>query len=152
MSALLSTGEGKGFAFWAGLSSSGRGADGIGGGGLGIEGGAENRKKIRRKENSSILSRNTIPKIYDLHLYPNPFNPKTKIIYNLTEVGIVKICIYNILGNKINSLLNGIQQTGTHEIYWDATDQNGKSVASGIYFLQIQTKKFIQTKKLFYLQ
>jgi len=74
--------------------------------------------------------------------FPNPFNPSTTIKYSLPETGPVTIDLYNMLGQKINRLLDGVKkEPGVYQIIWDGKNQSGEPVASGIYFLQLKTKK-----------
>ncbi len=84
--------------------------------------------------------------------FPNPFNPTTEIKYSIKKIGNVKINIFNSLGQKVKTLLDKVQSTGTHEVAWDATDDYGNNVSSGTYFYQIQAGKYIQTKRMIYLQ
>jgi hypothetical protein len=75
-----------------------------------------------------------IPKRFDLRQnYPNPFNPITSIDYNLPTSAAVDLAVYNLLGQRIKTLVSGTQPVGDHEVIWDGTDENGLRVASGIY-------------------
>jgi len=85
-----------------------------------------------------------IPKTYSLSQnYPNPFNPATKIKIGLPNAGTVKIFVYNILGQKVMSLFEGFKPAGYHVLKFKA-----KNLPSGVYFYQIQTKKFNSVKKM----
>lgn len=75
--------------------------------------------------------------------YPNPFNPSTKIRYSVPQSSNVKIKVFNILGNEIESLVNEEKPFGTYEITWYAKD-----LPSGIYFYKITAGNFIETKKM----
>ncbi len=66
--------------------------------------------------------------------YPNPFNPETKIAFSIPEDSKVNLTIYNIKGQKVKTLVNDQLEKGFHEIIWNSKDNNGKSVASGVYF------------------
>ncbi|MEE8418381.1 MAG: T9SS type A sorting domain-containing protein, partial [candidate division Zixibacteria bacterium] len=79
--------------------------------------------------------------------YPNPFNASTTIQYNLPAVSDVKIDIYNILGRKVETLIQGEQQAGYHQITWDAED-----ASSGLYFYRIQAGEYAETKKMLLLK
>ena len=99
------------------------------------------------------LSSNTIPTNYALHQnYPNPFNPITKIHYNLPDGVKVKIDIYDIRGRKVKSLLNQFQEPGFKSIQWNASNDLGEKVSSGMYFYIIETQDFKQTKKMILLK
>ncbi len=95
----------------------------------------------------------SIPKDYAvLQNYPNPFNPVTNIFYKLPVKSPVVLKVYNILGEEIKVLVNKVQAAGTKMVIWDATDNSGKPVTSGIYFYQIIAGQFNQTKKMILLR
>ncbi len=75
--------------------------------------------------------------------YPNPFNPSTTIIYSLAKSERVRIDIYNILGQKVETPVNEIQLAGVHRIKF-----NGSKLASGIYFYKIEAGNFIRVRKM----
>lgn len=79
---------------------------------------------------------------------PNPFNPATHIEYSLPGRTLANIAVYNLLGQQIKILLNGSVAAGNHSLEWDGTDSEGKEVASGIYFYQIQTPRYSKTMKM----
>jgi len=80
--------------------------------------------------------------------YPNPFNNKTLIEYDLLGPGHVVVEIYDILGNKVKTLVNDFQISGTHRINWDGRDQNDNQVASQQYYYTLKIDNNIQTKKM----
>jgi hypothetical protein len=84
--------------------------------------------------------------------YPNPFNPSTTIEYDLPQDGYVILTIYNMLGQRVRTLLKGQQSAGRHHRTWDAKNDQGSTLASGIYLYRIQTEKFKQTKKMMMLK
>jgi len=69
--------------------------------------------------------------------YPNPFNPATAIRYALGNGGRVKLVVYDIAGQEVRSLVDGMQGSGEHNISWDSRDENGSAVASGVYFYRL---------------
>jgi Secretion system C-terminal sorting domain len=75
--------------------------------------------------------------------YPNPFNPSTVISYQLTISNFVSLIVYDVLGNKIATLVNQRQNEGSHEIFWDAS-----GFPSGIYFYELKTNNFSSVKKM----
>jgi len=75
--------------------------------------------------------------------YPNPFNPTTMINYQLPKISAVQISIYNILGQKITTLVDKRQNAGTYQVEWDAS-----AFASGIYYYRIQAGEFHDVKKM----
>jgi hypothetical protein len=94
-----------------------------------------------------------IPKTYQLFQnYPNPFNPQTMIKYDLPKSGHVNITVYNILGQKVKTLMDEHQEAGHKSVNWNGTDGKGKDVASGIYFYKIKTVGFEKTKKMVLLK
>ncbi|MCK4385238.1 MAG: T9SS type A sorting domain-containing protein, partial [candidate division Zixibacteria bacterium] len=94
-----------------------------------------------------------IPKTYQLFQnYPNPFNPQTMIKYDLPKSGHVNITIYNILGQKVKTLVNEHQEAGYNSVNWNGKDGKEKDVASGIYFYKIKTIGFEKTKKMVLLK
>ncbi|HPG38882.1 MAG TPA: SBBP repeat-containing protein [bacterium] len=80
--------------------------------------------------------------------YPNPFNPTTAISYQLADNSIVKLQIYDVLGQEIKTLVDSYQGTGEHAIVWNGTDDADNPVSSGIYFYSLETEKFKIHKKL----
>ena len=83
---------------------------------------------------SSSDNNTIVESITKIKNYPNPFNPETKISFQLNKSGKIELSIYNIKGRKIKTLLKGLKNKGFYEITWDGTDANGKKVASGLYF------------------
>ncbi len=84
--------------------------------------------------------------------YPNPFNPETKIVFNLPEEGNVKLEIYNIKGQKVKTLLDCYMSPGRSEMIWNGKDDNGKLVGSGVYFYQLQTPSKSYVRKCMLLK
>ncbi len=80
--------------------------------------------------------------------YPNPFNPSTTIRYNLQKDGAVKIAIYDIAGRLVTMLLDDTSPAGSHEIQWHGIDQNNRSCAAGVYFVQLSTDLVRDTSRL----
>ena len=92
-----------------------------------------------------------------LQNYPNPFNPETWIPYHLAEAGSVSLSIYDATGNLIRTLPLGYQSAGFyqnrgHAAYWDGRNALGESVASGVYFYQLTTPSFQQTRRMLILK
>lgn len=84
--------------------------------------------------------------------HPNPFNPETKIIFNLIESGNAKLEIYNIKGQKVKTLMDCYMIPGLSEMIWNGKDQNDMSVASGIYFYRLRTPSQNIYKKMMLLK
>jgi len=79
--------------------------------------------------------------------YPNPFNPVTTIIYQIPEKGYVTLKVYDVLGNKVATLVNEEKPAGNYEVEWNAL-----SLPSGIYFYQLRANNFIESKKMILLK
>ncbi|MCD6165414.1 T9SS type A sorting domain-containing protein [bacterium] len=84
--------------------------------------------------------------------FPNPFNPETTIQYELPKRQHVSLGIYNVLGQKIRTLVDGIQESGIHTVRWDGKTDNSESVVSGVYFYRIETGDFVQIRKMVYIR
>ncbi len=80
--------------------------------------------------------------------YPNPFNPETRIAYDLGKGSAVTLEIFNMLGQKVRTLANGRKAAGSHEVIWDGADNAGQQVSSGIYFYRLEAGDFVDTKRM----
>jgi hypothetical protein len=79
--------------------------------------------------------------------YPNPFNPMTQIDYSVTQKGNVSLKVYNLLGEEVAILYNGMQQPGNYSARFD-----GSKLSSGMYLYQLKTNSFVEMKKLMLLK
>ena len=87
---------------------------------------------------------NTVPEEFTLlQNYPNPFNPQTTIVFGLPKASPVKIEVFNIMGQKITTLVDGFLSAGYHQVQFDAS-----IYASGIYLYRIQAGKYRQIKRM----
>ena len=90
-----------------------------------------------------------IPDNFKLHQnYPNPFNPSTCIEYDLPEALHVRIDIYNLLGQRVTTLVDEAKQAGYQKVQWDGRHLYGENVSSGMYFYIIQAGPYRQVKKM----
>jgi len=97
---------------------------------------------------TGIKEEDLLPTEYSLYQnFPNPFNPVTTIKFDLPEKSEVMINVYNILGEKVQTLINKEIEAGSHKVKWDA---NG--VGSGVYIYRIKAGDYIETKKMVYLK
>lgn len=84
------------------------------------------------------------PRAFALHQnYPNPFNPMTKIKFDLPNSSFVKLHIYNMLGQQIETILNESRDAGRYVVEWNAGEY-----PSGIYFYRLEAGDFVDTRKL----
>lgn len=84
--------------------------------------------------------------------FPNPFNPSTAIKFDLKDKGFVTLKVYNVAGQLVRTLVNGVKDANTYTVTWDGKNDRGGAVASGIYFYKMDTKDFSQTKKMVMLR
>lgn len=100
------------------------------------------------------ISNSSIPSEFTLDQnYPNPFNPTTKIKYSVPELADVRINVYNLLGEKVRTLVNQTQQPGNYEVSFDASSlSSGVHHASGVYFYELNAGNFRRTRKMILLR
>ncbi|MFQ6091412.1 MAG: FlgD immunoglobulin-like domain containing protein [bacterium] len=84
--------------------------------------------------------------------YPNPFNPETAIGYQLPETGHVTLAIYNVLGEKIRTLVASHLDAGRYSAVWDGRDESGHEVASGMYIYRLEVGDFVMARKMLLLK
>jgi len=84
--------------------------------------------------------------------YPNPFNAITTIRYQIPRNDYMEICIYNLAGQKVRTLVNAAQCPGTYTVSWDGFDDNGLQSASGVYFCRMNVSDFVEVRKLILIQ
>jgi len=90
-----------------------------------------------------------LPEVFALHNnYPNPFNPVTNISYDIPEVAQVTLEIYNVSGQKVRTLAKGQHEPGRYRIQWNATNDYGYPLSSGMYIYRIHAGDFVSVKKL----
>tara|TARA_B100000315_G_C14595353_1_gene598701 strand:+ start:11030 stop:12823 length:1794 start_codon:yes stop_codon:yes gene_type:complete len=93
------------------------------------------------------------PKLFSLvSAYPNPMNPGMEIHFNLMKDAEVELGIYDILGRKLTTLVNGSLITGNHSYQWYGKDENGTAVSSGIYFYRLQSDGEVIQNKIMLLK
>jgi hypothetical protein len=94
------------------------------------------------------------PKAFSLSRnYPNPFNPSTTINFSLPEQGNVKLSVFNLLGQEVKTLVSSDMEPGTYKAVWNAQNNMGQKVSSGIYFYRLTVNnKVINTYKMLMLK
>ncbi len=81
--------------------------------------------------------------------YPNPFNPTTTISYNLGKSAEVSLEVFNVLGQRVRSLIaNQVQPAGRYAIQWDGKDEGGRQMSTGLYFYRIKAGDFVRAHKM----
>ena len=104
---------------------------------------------ILEPTSQAISLKSTVPTDFALEQNaPNPFNPETQIEYRLPKDAHVRLDIYNILGERVVTLVDEYETAGARTVTWNGLDQNGLHVPSGIYFYSIRTGDFVATKKM----
>ena len=97
---------------------------------------------------TSLIGLDRIPITYDLKQnFPNPFNPTTIIKYELPHANHVELRIFNLLGQKISTLVSEVQRAGQYQVEWNAT-----GFAGGIYYYHIVAGDFQDVKKMILLR
>jgi len=84
--------------------------------------------------------------------YPNPFNPTTNISFSMQREGHVVLDVYNIKGQKVNTLVNEIRSAGHHSVVWNGKDTSGRDVSSGVYFYRMSAGNYEDVKKMILLK
>jgi len=84
--------------------------------------------------------------------YPNPFNPTTKIDFQVAQPGDVTLVVYDILGHEITTLVSGFHTPAQYTVTWDGTNASGNQVSSGIYYYKMISGNFVDTKKMMYVK
>ncbi len=104
------------------------------------------------------LAATEVVKDYELEQnYPNPFNPETKIKFALPEAGEVKLIIFDMLGNRVKTLVNGARSAGRYEATWDGRNHAGEHVAGGMYVYRLLVQResgepLVLTKKMLFVK
>jgi hypothetical protein len=81
-------------------------------------------------------------------LYPNPFNPMTRVVFELEKTGSVEVGIYDVRGQLVYTLAAGVMDRGRYDLTWRGQDNAGRPVASGVYFCRLLAGGDTQTRKL----
>jgi hypothetical protein len=95
-------------------------------------------------EEEGTVSKKTIIK----NAKPNPFTSMTRVEYTLPHSGLVTVKAYNVLGQEVATIFNGMKESGNHTVNWYGVDNSGNKLPKGIYFLKVNTPDISSTKKL----
>jgi hypothetical protein len=113
---------------------------------------------------TGVSARNgEVPAVFNLSQnYPNPFlsgaksrfagNPTTTIRYSLPKPAHTIVKVYDLLGTRVRTLVNSLQNAGEHSVTWDGRDDQAKTVASGVYFYRLEAGDFGAQKKMVLLR
>ena len=94
-----------------------------------------------------------VPARFALHPnYPNPFNPRTAIPFDLPTEAAVRLMVYDIAGQRLRTLLNRNLPAGHHQATWDGTDGSGKLMGSGVYLFRLRGESFDQVGRMLLLK
>ncbi len=90
-----------------------------------------------------------LPKVFDISRnYPNPFNPTTTVNFQIPRLSEATLVIYNVLGQKVRTLINGSFEPGYYKAVWDGRNDLGKAVATGIYIYRFEASEYTKTQKM----
>ena len=102
---------------------------------------------------SAVDEHEQLPTVYALRQnYPNPFNPSTTIRYDIASRSSVELVVFNLLGQKVATLVNEEKEAGSYSVIWKARNDEGLELSSGVYFYVMRAGSFAATKKLILLR
>ena len=79
---------------------------------------------------------------------PNPFNPRTTIVYQLPEASEVRLAVYNAAGQRIRTLVDETKEAGSYQAVWNGADDAGKPMAGGVYLYELRAGDFVQVRRM----
>jgi hypothetical protein len=104
------------------------------------------------QELGQVSSRLALPTSLPLAGYPNPFNASTTLRYELAQPGQVELVVYDLTGSTVRRMVSDWQGAGVHSVVWDARDEAGWVVGSGMYVAHLQSGRTAQFIKLMLLK
>ena len=84
--------------------------------------------------------------------YPNPFNSGTVIRFAVPTSGEAELAVYNLAGQKVVNLEQGLREAGSYTLRWDGRNGAGRELASGVYFYRLRAEDRVETRKLLLLR
>jgi len=84
--------------------------------------------------------------------YPNPFSDNTTISFTLNDFSCIQLEVFDITGQRVNTLINELRYPGTYSVCWDGKNRSGKRVSCGTYYFQLKVNGFVETKKAILLK
>ncbi len=104
-------------------------------------------------ERVASLAENTLPATWELHsAYPNPFNPATTLRFSAPHTGEISLAVYDVLGRKVATLVDGVVQAGQQQVMWQGCNDQGMPVASGTYFVRLEGENVSLTRRMVLLK
>ncbi len=108
-------------------------------------------------DSTKVITTSNIGNSNNLHFklsqnFPNPFNPNTRINYEIAKQSNVKIIIYNLIGERIKTLTDTFQKPGDYFVDWNGEDSNSNKVASGVYIIRLYTNSYSKSIKAVFLK
>ena len=89
------------------------------------------------------------PEVFSLDQnYPNPFNRGTVIRFDLPRRQIVDLAVYNLAGQQVATLIHGFRPAGAYTMRWDGRNEEGQTLASGLYFYRLSGDRFAETRQM----
>jgi len=85
-------------------------------------------------------------------VYPNPFNPVTRVVFSLKKKGHVSLRVYDVSGRLVRVLADEVREAGSYEVVWDGTNDGGRKTVSGIYFCRMEAGDYERTLKMVLLR
>jgi len=95
-----------------------------------------------------LISSDMVDQFALMSSYPNPFNPATTISFDLYANSNVDLSVYNMMGQKVTTLVNEFKEVGSYDVDWNGADNTGASLASGIYMVKLATPQGVVTNKV----
>ncbi len=106
-------------------------------------------EELAKAPNATLKAQLQTPDAFGLFQnHPNPFNPETEISYDLPNDAYVILTVFNVIGQKVKTLVDESQNAGHKSVRWGGKDDNGNRVSSGVYFYRIQAGEYSQTKRM----
>lgn len=111
---------------------------------------ASKRALARYQASTAVIDyQSVLPERFQLgQNFPNPFNPSTAIRFDIPKISQVNLTIYNILGERIATIFDGVAQPGAHTVIWDGLDNDGHNAPSGVYFYRLKAGSTVISKKM----
>ncbi|HDR04531.1 MAG TPA: T9SS type A sorting domain-containing protein, partial [Candidatus Marinimicrobia bacterium] len=98
---------------------------------------------------TNLTDPHSLPQNFVLHpAFPNPFNAEIQIRYDLPVAQKLSLQVYDIQGRQLSQLYHGYQTAGSHQLSWNAQNNDGLPLSSGVYILRLQSDTKLQTQKV----